>query len=181
MKVVWDLDTATVRDVYERLRARRDIAYTTVLTMMKILEQKGYVKKDREERAFVYRAARPRQQVLGGMVREFVDRVFDGASRPISICSITDFAFRCWYSTGSSMVMTWRVSFWLMISTSEASVVVFPDPVGPQTRISPRVGLTSSARAAGRCSCASVGTSVGSERIAAASVPRWRCTFTRNR
>jgi predicted transcriptional regulator len=83
MKVVWDLDTATVRDVYERLRARRDIAYTTVLTMMKILEQKGYVKKDREERAFVYRAARPRQQVLGGMVREFVDRVFDGASRPM--------------------------------------------------------------------------------------------------
>ncbi len=83
MKVVWTLETATVRDVYERLRARRDVAYTTVLTMMKILEQKGYVKKDRVERAFVYRAARPRQQVLGGMVREFVDRVFDGASRPM--------------------------------------------------------------------------------------------------
>jgi predicted transcriptional regulator len=83
MKVVWTLEAATVRDVYERLRARRDIAYTTVLTMMKILEQKGYVKKERVERAFVYRAARPRQQVLGGMVREFVDRVFDGASRPM--------------------------------------------------------------------------------------------------
>ncbi len=83
MKVVWDLETATVRDVYERLRARRDIAYTTVLTMMKILEQKGYVKKERLERAFVYRPARPRQQVLGGMVREFIDRVFDGASRPM--------------------------------------------------------------------------------------------------
>ena len=47
MKVVWTLETATVRDVYEHLRARRDIAYTTVLTMMKILEQKGYVKKTR--------------------------------------------------------------------------------------------------------------------------------------
>ena len=83
MKVVWDLEAATVRAVYERLRARRDIAYTTVLTMMKILEQKGYVKKTRSERAFVYRPARPRQQVLGGMVREFIDRVFDGASRPM--------------------------------------------------------------------------------------------------
>src|SRR5262245_25771471 len=83
MKVVWSLEPATVRDVYERLRSRRDIAYTTVLTMMRILEQKGYVKKERVERAFVYRAARPRQQVLGGMVREFVDRVFDGASRPM--------------------------------------------------------------------------------------------------
>jgi predicted transcriptional regulator len=83
MKVVWRLETATVRDVYEHLRTTRAVAYTTVLTMMKILEQKGYVKKTRAEKAFVYRAARPRAQVLGGMVREFIDRVFDGASRPM--------------------------------------------------------------------------------------------------
>ena len=85
MKVVWTLGTATVRDIYDRLRTRRPVAYTTVLTMMKILEQKGYVKKNRAERAFVYRPARPRQQVLGGMVREFIDRVFDGASRPMLV------------------------------------------------------------------------------------------------
>src|SRR4026209_2123475 len=83
MKVVWPLEAATVRDVYEQLRTTRAIAYTTVLTMMKILEQKGYVKKTRDERAFVYRATRPRQQVIGGLFREFVDRVFDGASRPM--------------------------------------------------------------------------------------------------
>ena len=83
MKVVWRLEAATVRDVYEQLRATRAIAYTTVLTMMKILEQKGYVTKTRDGRAYVYRAARPRQQVIGGMVREFIDRVFDGASRPM--------------------------------------------------------------------------------------------------
>jgi BlaI family penicillinase repressor len=83
MKVVWALATATVRDVYGQLSARRPIAYTTVLTMMKILEQKGYLKKTRADRAFVYRPARPRQQVIGSMVREFVNRVFDGASRPM--------------------------------------------------------------------------------------------------
>ena len=83
MKVVWQRESATVRDIYEQLRENRDVAYTTVLTMMKILEQKGYVTKTRVDRAFVYRAARPRQQVLGGMVREFIDRVFDGASRPM--------------------------------------------------------------------------------------------------
>jgi BlaI family penicillinase repressor len=83
MKVVWKLETATVRDVFEHLQSRRPVAYTTVLTMMKILEQKGYVKKTRDERAFVYRATQPRSQVIGGMVREFVDRVFDGASRPM--------------------------------------------------------------------------------------------------
>jgi BlaI family penicillinase repressor len=83
MKVVWDLGEATVRDVYERLRMSRRIAYTTVLTMMGILEQKGYLRKSSAERAYVYRAVRPRQQVVSAMVREFVDRVFDGASAPL--------------------------------------------------------------------------------------------------
>jgi|SRR5690242_20093991 predicted transcriptional regulator len=80
MKVVWQRDQATVRDVYETLRERRQVAYTTVMTMMKILEDKGYLKKSREDRAYVYRPSRPRQQVVGAMVRDFVDRVFDGAA-----------------------------------------------------------------------------------------------------
>jgi len=80
MKEVWRLEKATVRDVYEALREKRTIAYTTVMTMMKILEDKGYLKKTQVDRAFVYRPARPRQQVVGAMVRDFVDRVFDGAA-----------------------------------------------------------------------------------------------------
>jgi len=79
MKVVWRLDKATVRDVYEALREKRPVAYTTVMTMMKILEEKGYLKKALVERAHVYRPAQRRQQVVGAMVRDFVDRVFDGA------------------------------------------------------------------------------------------------------
>jgi BlaI family penicillinase repressor len=80
MKVIWRLDTATVRDVYEALRTERTIAYTTVMTMMRILEDKGYLKKTAtSDRAYVYAPARPRQQVLGAMLRDFVDRVFDGA------------------------------------------------------------------------------------------------------
>ena len=80
MKVVWRLDRATVRQVYEALREKRSIAYTTVMTMMRVLEDKGYLEKDTADRAHVYRPARPRQQVMGAMVRDFVDRVFDGAS-----------------------------------------------------------------------------------------------------
>ena len=83
MKVVWDRETATVRDVYETLRAERQIAYTTVMTMLRILERKGHLKVSRADRAFVYRPARPRQRVLGEMVREFVDRVFGGAAEPL--------------------------------------------------------------------------------------------------
>jgi len=78
MKVVWRSRKTTVRDVYEALRETRPVAYTTVMTMMKILEEKGYLKKTLVDRAHVYQSAKPRQQVLGAMVRDFLDRVFDG-------------------------------------------------------------------------------------------------------
>ena len=80
MKVVWRTDEATVRDVHAALNEDRPVAYTTVMTMMRILEQKGYLTKATHEKAHVYRPAKPRQQVIGGMVRDFLDRVFDGAS-----------------------------------------------------------------------------------------------------
>ncbi len=83
MKVIWPLRHATVRDVYETLRVERQVAYTTVMTMMKVLEEKGYLQKTLVDRAHVYRPTRPRQQVLGAMLRDFVDRVFDGASEPL--------------------------------------------------------------------------------------------------
>ena len=90
MKVIWSLETATVRNVYETLLERRRIAYTTVMTMMNILEQKGYLKKTQKERAYVYHAARPQKQVIRGMVREFVDRVFNGSAEPLLLHLVED-------------------------------------------------------------------------------------------
>ncbi len=83
MKVVWGLDQATVRNVYEAMLATRPVAYTTVMTMMKILEDKGYLKKILVDRAHVYTPVKPKQQVVGAMVRDFVDRVFDGAPKSL--------------------------------------------------------------------------------------------------
>src|SRR4029450_11117861 len=80
MKIIWRLERATVRDVYEALRERRDVAYTTVMTMMKILEEKKYLKKTRAERAYEYRPAKPHQQVVGAMVRGFLGRGFGGGA-----------------------------------------------------------------------------------------------------
>ena len=80
MKVVWRKEEATVRDVYEALQESRPVAYTTVMTMMRILQEKGFLTKVTEARAHVYAPTKSRQQVLGSMVRDFVDRVFDGAS-----------------------------------------------------------------------------------------------------
>jgi predicted transcriptional regulator len=72
-----------VRDVYEILRARRRIAYTTVMTMMKIMEVKGYLKKRVDMRAYVYRPTRPQKQMIRRMVRDFVNRVFNGSAEPL--------------------------------------------------------------------------------------------------
>src|SRR5437588_4091280 len=90
MKIVWQLEKATVRDVYEALLERRKIAYTTVMTMMKILEQKKYLKKSQEDRAYVYRATRPKNQVIKGMVKEFVNRVFNGSAEPLLVHLVED-------------------------------------------------------------------------------------------
>ncbi|MEK7753034.1 MAG: BlaI/MecI/CopY family transcriptional regulator [Acidobacteriota bacterium] len=90
LKIVWRLKTATVREVYEALLERRRIAYTTVMTMMNILERKGHLRKRREAKAFVYAATRPQRQVIGKMVREFVDRVFNGSARPLLVHLVED-------------------------------------------------------------------------------------------
>jgi predicted transcriptional regulator len=90
MKVVWGLESATVRQVYEALLKRRQIAYTTVMTMMNILEQKGFLNKRREDRAYIYSPAQPQKQVVGSLVRDFVNRVFNGAAEPLLLHLVED-------------------------------------------------------------------------------------------
>jgi predicted transcriptional regulator len=90
MKVIWELPTATVRDVYETLLRRRRIAYTTVMTMMNIMEEKGYLKKRAGEKAYVYRPAQPKSKVIRAMVQEFVERVFNGSAQPLLVQLVKD-------------------------------------------------------------------------------------------
>jgi BlaI family penicillinase repressor len=90
MKIVWERQTATVRDVYEALLEHRRVAYTTVMTMMKILEHKGYLNRKQVDRAYVYRPAQPKSRVIGAMVRDFVNRVFNGSAEPLLVHLIED-------------------------------------------------------------------------------------------
>ena len=86
MKIVWRLGSATVRDVYEELLKRRKIAYTTVMTMMGTLEEKGYLAKSESVgRAYVYKPAETERNVLGGLVQDFVKRVFGGSRHPLFV------------------------------------------------------------------------------------------------
>ena len=90
MKVIWPLGQGTVREVYDVLRQRRAVAYTTVQTMMNILETKGHLRKEPGDRAQVYAPVRPQQAVVRSMVREFVNRVFDGSARPLLVHLLTE-------------------------------------------------------------------------------------------
>jgi predicted transcriptional regulator len=90
MKVVWRRGEATGRDVYEDLLEHRKIAYTTVMTMMKVLETKGHLAKRREDAAHVYRSTRTKRVVLRSMVRDFLDRVFDGSAEPLLVHLVED-------------------------------------------------------------------------------------------
>jgi predicted transcriptional regulator len=85
MKVIWPLGRATVRQVHDALSERRTIAYTTVQTMMNILESKGHLRKEPGEKAQLYAPVRQQKTVVKSMVREFVDRVFDGSARPLLV------------------------------------------------------------------------------------------------
>ncbi len=90
MKIVWQRKTATVRDVYETLLERRKIAYTTVMTMMRILERKKHLKKWQKNRAYVYQATRPQEQVIKSMVKDFINRVFNGSAEPLLVHLVKD-------------------------------------------------------------------------------------------
>jgi len=90
MHVVWELDGATVREVHERLNQRRALAYTTVMTMMNILEEKGHLTRHKQGRAYRYEPVRPKSQVISGMVDDFVGKVFEGSARPLVLGLVKD-------------------------------------------------------------------------------------------
>ena len=90
MHVVWELNGGTVRQVYEILNQQRPLAYTTVMTMMNILEEKGHLTRRKEGRAYRYQPVRPKSQVISGMVDDFVGRVFEGSAAPLVVSLVKD-------------------------------------------------------------------------------------------
>ena len=85
MRIIWERGEVTVRDVYEHLLRRRRVAYTTVMTTMKTLEQKGYLKASQQNRAFLYKPAEPKGKVIKTLVRHFIDHVFEGSAQPLLV------------------------------------------------------------------------------------------------
>ena len=78
MKVVWELGNATVKEVCDAMSQTKTVAYTTILTLMGILEEKGALIHTRSGRAFVYSPVLSRQQATRNQVRDVINRFFDG-------------------------------------------------------------------------------------------------------
>jgi len=80
LAIVWEHDRTTVRDVYETLRERRQIAYTTVMTVMNNLVKKGLLAQDKKNIAYVYTPAIPGREVAHIVLDSVVDRLLRGQS-----------------------------------------------------------------------------------------------------
>ena len=79
MNVVWDRGKATVHDVKNAL-SRRKPAYSTILTMMRKLEAKGYLEHEVDGRTYVYRPSISQQAVRQGVLGDLVERLFEGST-----------------------------------------------------------------------------------------------------
>lgn len=81
MMALWELGPANVQSVQQNLK--RELAYTTVQTILNILHKKGKVKRTLKERAYYYRPVVSRQQVRGQTMRDIIDRLFGGSAESL--------------------------------------------------------------------------------------------------
>lgn len=79
MAVLWERPSAAVGDVVQALKGTHDVSYSTVQTILRILETKGYVTHEKVARAFVYRAAVDAGQARRRALRALVGRLFNGS------------------------------------------------------------------------------------------------------
>jgi predicted transcriptional regulator len=81
MHVLWETGPANVQTVQQNLK--RELAYTTVQTMLNILHRKGQVKRNLKDRAYFYKPSVSRQKVIGKQITDVVDRLFGGSAESL--------------------------------------------------------------------------------------------------
>ena len=79
MQAVWDAGPCTVESVHRVVSASRKLKETSIRTLLRRLEQKGYLRHEEDGRAYVYRAAEPARSVAARAVRQIIDRFCQGS------------------------------------------------------------------------------------------------------
>jgi predicted transcriptional regulator len=85
LAVLWERESATVREVYETISASRPMVYTGVLKLMQIMADKGLVMRDESARAHVYRSAVAKEETERRFVRELSQRLFAGSAAQLAL------------------------------------------------------------------------------------------------
>ena len=80
LSVIWDQQSATVREVLNHLKQFEDIGYTTVLKVMQIMTEKGLLKRNAKVKPQLYPAAVPQEKTQGVLLNDLLDRAFNGAT-----------------------------------------------------------------------------------------------------
>jgi len=83
LKVLWQIEPATVRQVRDSLADFRNLAYTTVMTVMSIMFEKSYLKRKKDGRSYVYQAAYREQKATRNLLQDIIDRVFGGSTTAV--------------------------------------------------------------------------------------------------
>lgn len=89
LTVLWTTGPATVRQVHELINQRRPAQYSTVLKFMQIMAEKGLVLRDDEQRAHVYRAARPREWTQQQLAGHLLERAFSGSAKALLVGALS--------------------------------------------------------------------------------------------
>jgi predicted transcriptional regulator len=90
MRVLWDRGEASVGDVVEALKQRPKPAYNTVLTLLRILEKKGYVTHRKDGRAFIFVPILHREDATRNALKSLVNRFFEGSPRLLMLNLLDD-------------------------------------------------------------------------------------------
>ncbi len=80
LKILWRDEQATVRQVRKKLLNFRKLAYTSVMTMMTIMTEKGYLNRSKEGNCYVYKPRVTERETTGGILSDIVERLFDGST-----------------------------------------------------------------------------------------------------
>jgi len=80
LHVLWERGPSTVRKVYDSLREKKPIGYTTVLKLMQIMTSKGTLRRNEEQRAHVYEACLPPEKTKRQFAADVLERVFEGSA-----------------------------------------------------------------------------------------------------
>ena len=85
LRILWDKEPATVREIYDALNLRRPSGYTTVLKMLQIMTTKGLVVRDEANRAHVYRAALSQDVTQSEILKDLSVRLFSGSAAQLAL------------------------------------------------------------------------------------------------